>query len=195
MSDPWESLHTTALLGTDRRPLPQPTGESPAHRAVDRTDPATALLELAALETVRRRAGALPSPVTEPLAAPAPEDDRPELPAPAARRLSLLLGTRGGGTTSPTSPSCSPSGSPPPAPAATARPPSSSRRCSTPPAPAASCAPTRSPWPARSAAGSRPATPTGASCCAPPPGSPRKRPAPATTASGTKASSPSASPT
>ncbi|WP_405360112.1 DUF5691 domain-containing protein [Kitasatospora sp. NBC_00085] len=99
MSDPWESLHTTALLGTDRRPLPQPTGESPAHRAVDRTDPATALLELAALETVRRRAGALPSPVTEPLAAPAPEDDRPELPAPAARRLSLLLGTRGGGTT------------------------------------------------------------------------------------------------
>ncbi|MFD0272527.1 DUF5691 domain-containing protein [Kitasatospora sp. NPDC127111] len=99
MPDPWESLHTTALLGTDRRPLPPPdrAGDSPAHQAVDRTDPATALLELAALETVRRRAGALPAPATGPLADPAPEDGRPELPAPAARRLSLLLGTRGSG--------------------------------------------------------------------------------------------------
>ncbi|MBP0452540.1 hypothetical protein J5Y04_23775 [Kitasatospora sp. RG8] len=98
MPDPWESLRTTALLGTDRRALPELHGESPAHQAIDRTDPATALLELAALETVRRRAGAVPTPVAGPLAAPAPEDDRPELPAPAARRLSVLLGTRGTGT-------------------------------------------------------------------------------------------------
>ncbi|MEU1419359.1 DUF5691 domain-containing protein [Kitasatospora sp. NPDC005751] len=102
-TDPWESLHTTALLGTDRRPLPPPAaGDSAAHLAVDRTDPATALLELAALETVRRRAGARPAPageaVTALLAAPAPEDHRPELPTPAARRLTLLLGSRGAGS-------------------------------------------------------------------------------------------------
>ncbi|MFJ5118433.1 DUF5691 domain-containing protein [Kitasatospora sp. NPDC088548] len=104
-ADPWETLHTPALLGTDRRPLPAdpPTG-SPAHRttaqAVDRTDPATALLELAALAAVRRRAGALPAPATEPPGPPAPEDPRPELPPPAARRLSLLLSNRGAGSSS-----------------------------------------------------------------------------------------------
>ncbi|MFE2723706.1 DUF5691 domain-containing protein [Kitasatospora sp. NPDC059327] len=102
-ADPWETLRTSALLGTDRRPLPPPAADdSPAQRAVDRTDPATALLELAALETVRRRAGARPAPATEaataPLATPAPEDHRPELPAPAARRLTLLLGGRGTGS-------------------------------------------------------------------------------------------------
>ncbi|WP_395295829.1 DUF5691 domain-containing protein [Kitasatospora hibisci] len=97
MPDPWESLHTTALLGTDRRPLPAADPAVPATGAVDRSDPATALLELAALETVRRRAGALPCAATVPIDPPAPADGRPELPAPAARRLSLLLGTRPGG--------------------------------------------------------------------------------------------------
>ncbi|MFJ3791823.1 DUF5691 domain-containing protein [Kitasatospora sp. NPDC090091] len=97
MPDPWESLHTTALLGTDRRPLPAADPAVPATGAVDRSDPATALLELAALETVRRRAGALPRAATTPTDPPAPADARPELPAPAARRLSLLLGTRPGG--------------------------------------------------------------------------------------------------
>ncbi|GAA2839613.1 DUF5691 domain-containing protein [Kitasatospora sp. CM 4170] len=97
MPDPWESLHTTALLGTDRRPLPAADPAVPATGAVDRSDPATALLELAALETVRRRAGALPCAATAAIAPPAPADGRPELPAPAARRLSLLLGTRPGG--------------------------------------------------------------------------------------------------
>ncbi|MFF8771619.1 DUF5691 domain-containing protein [Kitasatospora sp. NPDC015120] len=98
MSDPWESLQTTALLGTDRRPLPAPGPAAPYDGAVDRTDPATALLELAALETVRRRAGALPAPAADPVGPPAAEDPRPELPAGAARRLSLLLSTRGGGS-------------------------------------------------------------------------------------------------
>ncbi|MFE6871025.1 DUF5691 domain-containing protein [Kitasatospora sp. NPDC057692] len=98
MPDPWESLQTTALLGTDRRPLPAPGPAAPYDEAVDRADPATALLELAALETVRRRAGALPVPAAAPADRPAAEDPRPELPAPAARRLSLLLSTRGGGS-------------------------------------------------------------------------------------------------
>ncbi|MEV7179077.1 DUF5691 domain-containing protein [Kitasatospora sp. NPDC093679] len=95
--DSWSELQTTALLGTDRRPLPGPAG-SPASAAaagaVDRTDPATALLDLAALATVRRRAGARALPAPE-LPAPAEEDGRPELPEPAARRLGFLLGGRG----------------------------------------------------------------------------------------------------
>ncbi|MFD7578284.1 hypothetical protein ACFV61_07770, partial [Kitasatospora sp. NPDC059817] len=77
--DPWETLHTTALLGTDRRPLPATT--LPLADTVDQADPATALLELAALATVRRRAGALPVPAAGPPGPPAPEDGRPELPA------------------------------------------------------------------------------------------------------------------
>ncbi|MDH6578111.1 DUF5691 domain-containing protein [Kitasatospora sp. MAP5-34] len=97
-TDTWEELRTTALLGTDRRPLPPPGG-TPAlvasAGAVDRTDPATALLELAALETVRRRAGAPAAEAVE-IPAPAGPDDRPELPEAAARRLTALVGGRGG---------------------------------------------------------------------------------------------------
>ncbi|GAA2130521.1 DUF5691 domain-containing protein [Kitasatospora kazusensis] len=97
ITDTWEELRTAALLGTDRRPLPPPGG-SPAlvdaAGAVDRTDPATALLELAALETVRRRAGAPAGEAVE-LPAPAGPDPRPELPEAAARRLGVLVGGRG----------------------------------------------------------------------------------------------------
>ncbi|WP_354640973.1 DUF5691 domain-containing protein [Kitasatospora camelliae] len=95
----WAELQTVALLGTDRRPLP-PAGGTPAlvtvASAVDRTDQAAALLELAALSTVRRRAGAqaLPAPGLPEAAAP---DHRPELPEAAARRLSVLLGGRASG--------------------------------------------------------------------------------------------------
>ncbi|MGF1431219.1 DUF5691 domain-containing protein [Kitasatospora sp. LaBMicrA B282] len=94
----WAALESTALLGTDRRALPEPDGSPAAVAAadaVDRSDPATALLELAALATVRRRAGLLPRPAVRP-AQPPPRDHRPELPAPAARRLSVLLAGRTG---------------------------------------------------------------------------------------------------
>ncbi|MER5862629.1 DUF5691 domain-containing protein [Kitasatospora sp. NPDC002040] len=94
-TDTWQELHTTALLGTDRRPLP-PAPDGPAAE-VDRSDPATALLDLAALETVRRRAGARPEPAVEP-PAPAAADSRPELPAAAGRRLTVLLGGHHTGT-------------------------------------------------------------------------------------------------
>ncbi|MER7766311.1 DUF5691 domain-containing protein [Kitasatospora sp. NPDC096140] len=93
--DPWETLHTSALLGTDRRPLPATV--LPLADAVDTADQATALLELAALATVRRRAGALPVPAAEAPGPPAPGDTRPELPEPAARRLAVLLAGRTGG--------------------------------------------------------------------------------------------------
>ncbi|MFB7662450.1 DUF5691 domain-containing protein [Kitasatospora sp. NPDC056138] len=95
-SDSWEELRTTAMLGTDRRPLPELTGSpalTGAARSVDRTDAATALLELAALETVRRRAGAVATEA-DPLPEPAVSDPRRELPEAAARRLAVLVGGR-----------------------------------------------------------------------------------------------------
>ncbi|MFF2766710.1 hypothetical protein ACFVUP_06215, partial [Streptomyces bacillaris] len=51
---PWEELVTSALLGTDRRPPTAPGGQVPG-------DGAGALLDAAALHTVRRRAGLLPA--------------------------------------------------------------------------------------------------------------------------------------
>lgn len=87
----WEELVTTALLGTDRRTPPGvPAGrQAPA-----------ALLDAAAVQTVRRRAGLRAAPAAE-RPHPAPEDPRPQLPPAAARRLTMLLadrpGTAGGG--------------------------------------------------------------------------------------------------
>ncbi|MFD5647642.1 hypothetical protein ACFWIP_39180, partial [Streptomyces anulatus] len=49
----WEELVTSALLGTDRRPPTPRGGPVPA-------DAAAALLDAAALHTVRQRAGLLP---------------------------------------------------------------------------------------------------------------------------------------
>ncbi|MGW3046546.1 DUF5691 domain-containing protein [Kitasatospora sp. NPDC001175] len=94
--DSWEELQTTAMLGTDRRPLPALTGSpalSAAAQAVERADAATALLELAALETVRRRAGAVAAEA-DGLPEPAAPDPRRELPEAAARRLAVLVGGR-----------------------------------------------------------------------------------------------------
>ncbi|NED08001.1 hypothetical protein G3I55_40925, partial [Streptomyces sp. SID6648] len=51
---PWEELVTSALLGTDRRPPAPRDGPVPA-------DAPAALLDAAALHTVRRRAGLLPA--------------------------------------------------------------------------------------------------------------------------------------
>ncbi|MEU6317078.1 DUF5691 domain-containing protein [Streptomyces sp. NPDC047009] len=83
---PWEELVTAALLGTDRR---TPQGLPPGR------EPPTAVLDLAAVETVRRRAGLRPAP-----AGPRPEraaaDPRPPLPPAAARRLAVLLSDRPG---------------------------------------------------------------------------------------------------
>ncbi|WEH35473.1 DUF5691 domain-containing protein [Streptomyces sp. AM 4-1-1] len=76
----WEDLVTSALLGTDRRPLE--TGGGPA-----------SLLDAAALHTLRRRAGLLPAPAPA-RPEPAPADPRPPLPVSARRRLTQLLADR-----------------------------------------------------------------------------------------------------
>ncbi|MES4888337.1 DUF5691 domain-containing protein [Streptomyces sp. NPDC096012] len=85
---PWEDLVTHALLGTDRR--------SPEPGTSGRAAP-VALLDAAAVATVRRRAGLRPAAAAR-RPEPAPEDPRPPLPAAAARRLATLLADRSGGT-------------------------------------------------------------------------------------------------
>ncbi|MFB8775837.1 DUF5691 domain-containing protein [Streptomyces broussonetiae] len=82
----WEELVTTALLGTERRTPPDtaPGREAPV-----------ALLDAAALETVRRRAGLRPARAAR-RPDPAPDDTRRALPDAAARRLAMLLADRPG---------------------------------------------------------------------------------------------------
>ncbi|MYY04163.1 MULTISPECIES: DUF5691 domain-containing protein [unclassified Streptomyces] len=82
----WEDLVTSALLGTDRRPPGGASGAGPDGAA-------SALLDAAALHTVRRRAGLLPA-AASPRPAPAPEDPRPPLPEAARGRLAQLLADR-----------------------------------------------------------------------------------------------------
>ncbi|MGW2053024.1 DUF5691 domain-containing protein [Streptomyces sp. NPDC001840] len=83
---PWEGLVTSALLGTDRR-------TPPAEIMTTGRDAPVALLDAAALHTVRRRAGLRPARAG---ARPerAPHDGRKRLPEPAVRRLGLLLADR-----------------------------------------------------------------------------------------------------
>ncbi|MFI2373150.1 DUF5691 domain-containing protein [Streptomyces sp. NPDC018833] len=87
-TSPWEELVTSALLGTDRRTPPAdllpPGKEAPV-----------ALLDAAALHTVRRRAGLRPAPADSEQPAAAPHDLRPGLPVAARRRLAQLLADRG----------------------------------------------------------------------------------------------------
>ncbi|MEU7579564.1 DUF5691 domain-containing protein [Streptomyces sp. NPDC041068] len=79
----WDDLVTTALLGTDRRALPAalhtPGKEAPV-----------ALLDAAAVQTVRRRAGLRATPAAA-LPERAAADLRPPVPPAARRRLATLL--------------------------------------------------------------------------------------------------------
>ncbi|MBH1935971.1 hypothetical protein I5Q34_17135 [Streptomyces sp. AV19] len=84
---PWDDLVTTALLGTGRRAAPV--------RCRPGQDPALALLDAAAVHTVRRRAAALPVGARA-RPGPAPADPRPPLPAAARRRLAGMLDDRSG---------------------------------------------------------------------------------------------------
>lgn len=84
---PWPDLVSAALLGTERRR--PPVTVRPGQNAT------AALLDAAAVSTVRRRAALRPAPAGE-RPAPAPDDPRPPLPAAARRRLALLLADRGG---------------------------------------------------------------------------------------------------
>lgn len=76
----WKELVAAALLGTERRTPPGGGG-------------ATELLDAAAVETVRRRAGLRPARAGS-RRPPAPLDTRPPLPPAASRRLASLLAAR-----------------------------------------------------------------------------------------------------
>ncbi|MDX2601279.1 DUF5691 domain-containing protein [Streptomyces caniscabiei] len=82
----WEELVTTALLGTDRRTPPG---------AVSGREAPVALMDAAAVATVRRRAGIRPVRAAA-RPAPAAPDPRPPLPPAATRRLTTLLTDRPG---------------------------------------------------------------------------------------------------
>ncbi|QYX77954.1 DUF5691 domain-containing protein [Streptomyces akebiae] len=82
----WEDLVTTALLGTDRRTPPG---------AVSGREAPVALLDAAAVATVRRRAGIRPVRAAK-RPAPVAPDPRPPLPPAATRRLTTLLADRPG---------------------------------------------------------------------------------------------------
>lgn len=82
----WEGLVTSALLGTDRRSPPKAVMSSEREATV-------ALLDAAAVLTVRRRAGLVPVP-TALRPDPTPGDTRPQPPLAARRRLAQLLADR-----------------------------------------------------------------------------------------------------
>ncbi|MBS2961719.1 hypothetical protein KGA66_01575 [Actinocrinis puniceicyclus] len=82
--DDWAHLVSTALVGTDRRPLPA-AGPGPG------ADPAAQLLARAALAGLARRVGRPPERFEGALPQPAPPDPRPALPQAAARRLRTIL--------------------------------------------------------------------------------------------------------
>ncbi|GAA1062510.1 DUF5691 domain-containing protein [Streptomyces asiaticus] len=81
----WDDLVAAALLGTERRT--PPVAPRPGQNAP------SALLDAAALSTVRRRAGLRPAPA-RPGPGRAPEDPRPALPTAARSGLALLLADR-----------------------------------------------------------------------------------------------------
>lgn len=94
----WAELVSTALVGTDRRPVPG-TGAGPdgagragdEHSGHEHSDPALALLSRAAVAGLVRRVGAPPERFDGTLPVPAPADPRPLLPEPAVRRLRAIL--------------------------------------------------------------------------------------------------------
>ncbi|WP_116248135.1 DUF5691 domain-containing protein [Nocardiopsis sp. FIRDI 009] len=87
-ADSWDRLVSTALVGTARRAVPA-TPDLPDTPAAEGAE---ALLDRAALATVRRAAGYTPG-TAEPVA-PDPGDEPPRIEGAAAHRLALILAQR-----------------------------------------------------------------------------------------------------
>ena len=87
-----EELATAALVGTARRPVPEPPPGLPGR--VPGAPPEVALLDAVAVAAALRRAGTPPRPADEPADEPAgaaPDDERPPPPDRARQLLDLLL--------------------------------------------------------------------------------------------------------
>ena len=85
----WTDLVATAMLGTDRRPLPT-VAAGTVEAFGTGPDAAIALLDRAVAVVAARRAGAVPEPAGKPLPE-CPLDPRPPCPRRAARRLGAML--------------------------------------------------------------------------------------------------------
>lgn len=85
----WPELVSTALIGTDRRPVPTPP-DGPLAMPARGAAPADRLLELAAAAALARRAGQ-PAQSGVALPQPAPDETLAAVPPPAAARLNRLL--------------------------------------------------------------------------------------------------------
>jgi hypothetical protein len=92
LADHWQTVATVALLGVDRRPVPEPPpgpiGELLGRRA--HGDGAATVIDLAAALTVVRRAGVRPGPGLAMLVAPAP-DPRAVCRRAALERIALVV--------------------------------------------------------------------------------------------------------
>lgn len=88
-ADSWDRLVSTALVGTAKRPVPQTPDLPPTPEAED----AVALLDRAALITVRRAAGYTPATGITPVT-PDTGDERPEAGRAADHRLDRILAGR-----------------------------------------------------------------------------------------------------
>ena len=86
IAEHWEELVTVALLGTDRRDPPIPTG--PLADLVDdtaRSAPAERMLAHVAAAVAVRRAGVVPGPPIAPIPPPGPDDRPPCVPVAVDR--------------------------------------------------------------------------------------------------------------
>jgi len=92
----WEELLSTALVGTERRPVPELPGEGALGAALGRTG---GVLDAAAVLTAYRRAGARPvTGIDTP--EPAPAETQPVVSPLAAQRIGWLLSGDGSRTES-----------------------------------------------------------------------------------------------
>jgi hypothetical protein len=95
MSDIWEQLLSSAVLGVERRAFAPPAAEGALGNLIgqlDATDPEGALLAAAAAVTLFQRIGRLVSPDDTPPPAASEPDVLPVCSARAARHLALMLG-------------------------------------------------------------------------------------------------------
>lgn len=88
----WDELVTTALLGTERRSLPEGLPDPVARLVRAQDDRALAVLDAAAGYAALRRGGSRPGSCPEP--PPAPRQDLDLAPEPAQALLGSLLGGR-----------------------------------------------------------------------------------------------------
>lgn len=90
----WSDLVATALVGTERHPLPPALAADLATALgadLPAAPPELSVLTAAGVLTAYRRAGWIPPRHDDPAPDPAPSDDRPLAPAAASQLLELLL--------------------------------------------------------------------------------------------------------